>query len=134
MTDPLSLALPALDTSPALARQFVTEALSHRGLRHCLDEVLVVVSELVENAIRHTGGGCQVRLEFAPGQLVLGVADGSQVMPRFRRQEGLLQVRGRGLLLVDRLADRWGAELTATGGKLVWARLVLGPRPPPPSA
>jgi hypothetical protein len=64
------------------------------------------------------------------GVLRLSVHDGSTVPPTPRRKE-LMGLSGRGLRLVDVLADRWGVEVAA-GGKVVWVELADGAGPSEP--
>ena len=88
-----------------------------------VDAAVVLVSELVTNALVHGKGGVELRLRLTRDRLVVEVEDGGYHMPRRRRarddEEG-----GRGLQLVATLADRWGARFT-DGGKVVWAELSL---------
>jgi two-component sensor histidine kinase len=87
------------------------------------DEVLLLVSELVTNALRHTGMRSdqllRVELRRWPGLVRLAVVDkgtGFTLDPeRFGRDES----GGWGLFLVDRIADRWGVVPTTTGTR-VW--------------
>ncbi|MFB4196759.1 ATP-binding protein [Streptomyces carpaticus] len=101
------------------------------------DRAEVLVSELVTNAIGARAPGDElvgVRLlrPVADGPLRLEVSDPGAGVPRMRVPGGDEQC-GRGLLLVEALADSWGWTPCASGtGKTVWAELwvtgeVLGP-------
>jgi anti-sigma regulatory factor (Ser/Thr protein kinase) len=81
------------------------------------------VTELVANVIDHAAGQSGLTLEMAlpDGWLRISVADGSSVRPVVREPEDE-QPRGRGLLLVKAIADRWGSE-DHRGGKRVWFEL-----------
>ena len=109
-------------------RQFALETITRwGGLEHVADPVLLIVSELVTNVIRHaTGHHATVRLERHQDRLVVAVIDPDATPPRLTRaapdDEG-----GRGLSLVEALADRWGTRHLAAGGKLVWCELVTSP-------
>jgi anti-sigma regulatory factor (Ser/Thr protein kinase) len=86
-----------------------------------VDDVLLVITELVDNVVQHTDGGGELRLRCADGLVHVEVHDQSRVFPQLQRPD-LLRPGGRGLLLIAALADSWGSEPTATG-KVVWASL-----------
>jgi len=132
------LALPHLEMTPGagavpIARHHARAVLWDRGLKELIEPVELVVSEIVTNAVRASGGLDEppraaeakpiVRLWLsveADGVLVL-VWDGSPLMPE--RQELAPDVEcGRGLLLVDVLSAEWGSfQLEREPGKVVWA-------------
>ncbi|HSL74528.1 MAG TPA: ATP-binding protein [Ilumatobacteraceae bacterium] len=81
-------------------------------------DLLVVVSELVTNAIRHTRSGGVVRLWLDDHSVRVEVDDSA---PRLSPASTTVdQHGGRGLALVARLSTTWGVDLNATG-KTVWA-------------
>jgi anti-sigma regulatory factor (Ser/Thr protein kinase) len=92
-----------------------------------LDDVvhtgMLLVSELVTNALLHGKGPVELRLRLTRDRLVVEAEDGGQHLPR-RRRAGEDDEGGRGLHLVSTLADRWGARLT-DDGKVVWAEVTL---------
>jgi anti-sigma regulatory factor (Ser/Thr protein kinase) len=95
----------------ARARQFVQEALA--GCPAVADAVLLT-SELATNAVQHSatgrGGAFIVAISHAPGRVRVTVTDGgSASRPAVAAEGAELAVGGRGLLLVDCLADRWGS-------------------------
>jgi anti-sigma regulatory factor (Ser/Thr protein kinase) len=105
----------------AAARGRVREQLAAWGLE---DEVLtaeLVASELVTNAVRHGSPPLRLRL-IRDRALTVEVSDAGPNAPRLRHaranDEG-----GRGLLIVARLAQGWGARYTAHG-KVIWAQLA----------
>jgi anti-sigma regulatory factor (Ser/Thr protein kinase) len=79
--------------------------------------VELLVSELVTNAVMHTTGPISIRL-LLQTDIRCEVIDSSRTLP-VRAEADLLDEQGRGLLLVDELARRWGTQ-TRPGGKLVW--------------
>jgi two-component sensor histidine kinase len=81
----------------------------------------LVVSELVSNAVRHAETPLTLRLRIGP-TIRVEVADGSAAPPVLR-QPTTFELGGRGLVVVDAYADRWGHEPIHGDGKLVWAEL-----------
>jgi anti-sigma regulatory factor (Ser/Thr protein kinase) len=108
------------------ARHLVSALLAGWGAPQPPEDVALLVTELVANVVDHVGGEAVLTLELAlsDGWLRISVADGSAVRPVVR-ELSLDQPRGRGLRLVQAIADRWGAE-DHQGGKRVWFEL----RPP----
>ncbi|MCQ6553436.1 ATP-binding protein [Streptomyces sp. C10-9-1] len=97
------------------------------GAGECSEDVLLLVSEIVTNACLHAGGPSELSLEQRGLHLRIEVADGSPELPRRRPTAGPAQPGGHGLMVLERLARRWGAERRGAG-KVVWAE-VLRPRP-----
>lgn len=85
-------------------------------------DVLTVISELVTNAVRHTAGGCTLRLLLDGDQVVVEVCDSDTRAPQVSRGAGEL---GHGLGVVQSLATRWGIDRTPDG-KCVWAEMSIG--------
>lgn len=118
------LDLRPVAASVPLARHVTLDVL--RGWRspHDLDDAALLVSELVSNVVDHAQEEAVLTLELAlaEGWLRISVADGSSVRPVVRElsQE---RPRGRGLQLVEAIADRWGAE-DHHGGKRIWFELA----------
>ncbi|MFH8583720.1 SpoIIE family protein phosphatase [Streptomyces celluloflavus] len=84
-------------------------------------DVEVAATELIVNALTHTESGALVCVELLPGtprRIRLEVEDRSSQWPR-RRSPGETATSGRGLMLVEALADRWGAEPRGSG-KALW--------------
>ncbi|MEU9154699.1 ATP-binding protein [Streptomyces sp. NPDC048417] len=121
--------LPAHRSSVRVARRSMRERLSAWGMpgELCEDAVLLV-SELVTNAIRHT---FSVRILCGMGMITDGCVrlevhdhDYSR-RGLLRREPGPDDEGGRGLLLVGELADSWGVDRSRlTSGHAVWATLT----------
>ena len=90
-----------------------------------LFDAVLVVSELVTNAIRHAGGCLELRLTAHDRQVTISVADGTSVIPRRRASD---TAGGRGLTLIEAAAQEWGVE-DHHGGKRVWVRMPPCPAP-----
>ncbi|UUS34134.1 MULTISPECIES: SpoIIE family protein phosphatase [Streptomyces] len=111
------------------ARHMIHAAVRAWGGRERADEIQLAADELVTNALLHTDGGAIVTLRMLTGperRLRVEVEDRSSALPR-RRDTGAEGVSGRGLLLVDQLADVWGVE-SRGGGKCVWCEFALPER------
>lgn len=94
------------------------------------ETLLLLISELVTNAVVHTGNPSVLRMVLparrAPGAVRVEVADMSACPPRRRNADGD-ETSGRGLELVSGLADRWGWRHEGFG-KSIWCELD-GPEP-----
>ncbi|MEY9878418.1 hypothetical protein ABH931_007945 [Streptacidiphilus sp. MAP12-33] len=88
--------------------------------QEAVEDVLLVVSELVSNAVVHGGGAVELVLDIDPTRLVVGVSDLSHVRPAARESEDPARPGGHGLLVVRRLSARWGTT-PLPDGKFVWA-------------
>ncbi|MEU3050640.1 MULTISPECIES: ATP-binding protein [unclassified Streptomyces] len=145
-----SCALPPRHEAVRGARQFTRATLGQWDLAHRFDDVALVVSELVTNALRHAlapeggptrpecevqvheqGGETPVRLHLMrwTGRLVCAVRDPSDEGPTARQaEEDFAAESGRGLLLVESFSDGWGWHPLAGAlrGKVVWALFRLG--------
>ncbi len=115
---------PAEDPSAAAARRFVASQLTNWGLTELCDPALALVTELVSNAVLHAGTDFDVVVRRGDGRLRVEVHDGSPLLP-VRKRYSVTAATGRGLVLVEEMADAWGAEPTATG-KAVWFELDDG--------
>ncbi|SNY47056.1 ATP-binding protein [Paractinoplanes atraurantiacus] len=91
-----------------------------------VEDTLLVMTELVQNVVQHTGDGGEVALS-ADGDVLVEVFDSSRDLPRLLGPDPR-RLGGRGMLLVDAVSDDWGSRLTADG-KVVWARLPVKPGP-----
>ena len=109
--------------SPREARRLVRTQLEGTASPAVLEAVLLAVSELVTNAVEHAGTTVELRTSVADGRVRIEVVDGSGDLPHLRRP-GPEALGGRGLLLVEEIADSWGVDPSA-GGKSVWFELRL---------
>jgi anti-sigma regulatory factor (Ser/Thr protein kinase) len=113
-----SLQLPPDHAAAARARRFVSDTLRGWGCEDVVPDAQLLVSELVTNAVLHARSATRVTVERNGATVRVSVDDDSSAQPRLR-ELGPEAVTGRGLLLVDRIAQRWGVDPRA-GGKCVW--------------
>ncbi|MEU4039408.1 SpoIIE family protein phosphatase [Streptomyces collinus] len=112
------------------ARRFTRRTLRTWGVeRDTLDAALLIVSELVTNALVHTEGQVRLDLSLVNHRLHLAVADGSPRSPVKPTSIGWEATGGRGILLVEAVSAAWGT-VPVSGGKQVWADLVPDTGPP----
>jgi anti-sigma regulatory factor (Ser/Thr protein kinase) len=84
----------------------------------------LLTSELVTNAIRHGSGQVMLSLNCGDGVLAISVSDDAPTMPLVQPDDEPLAVGGRGVRMVQRLAQEWGVTPRERGpGKVVWFRL-----------
>lgn len=100
------------------ARTMLREALVSSGAEHLVERATIVLSEVVTNAFVHVGTEVQLEVWSTDTAVRVEVGDGGAHLPA-RRHYGDTAGTGRGLQLVDELADRWGTVTRATG-KTVW--------------
>ena len=117
------LDLPPVAASVPLARHVTLDLMRAWRSPHDRDDAALLLRELVANVVDHVQGGAALTLELdvAEGWLRIAVIDGSSVRAVVRDLRGDLP-RGRGLQLVEAIADRWGAE-DHHGGKRIWFEL-----------
>ncbi|WP_432121554.1 ATP-binding protein [Streptomyces sp. S1] len=153
MNDPILPSVDPTDTTPArpqngeavvlrwrqaarsvpLARRELRRALERWGGEVIEDAALLVLSELLTNAVRHgrvVGREIETRFLWTSEGLRIEVHDASEKQPSMalptEGAEG-----GRGLHLVDALAAKWGVDDRGGPGKLVWAELPVDGEPWP---
>ncbi|MFD6421351.1 ATP-binding protein [Streptomyces sp. NPDC060198] len=98
------------------------------GADEVLEDVALVTSELLTNAVRHAGyGPISVAAELNDGRVRIEVCDSSPVLPK-AGLPGADDENGRGLPIVAALAARHDVEATASG-KRCWAEITV-PTPP----
>ncbi|WP_406010009.1 ATP-binding protein [Streptomyces sp. NBC_00637] len=123
-------ALPHSRRSPSLARQ-----VSERWLRTTdpvdrVPDAVLVVSELVTNAVRHTCGPCTLTLTVRDGRLDIAVADHSEDLPELHRRSDGDERGGFGMGVIRGLGGQIRL-VPALGGKTVHVLLDLGSTPGP---
>jgi len=130
----LALRTPGTDArSVRASRDFTIATVNRWGAAERCDDIAVVVSELLTNALRHAlpdagrvppRGSVRLAL-LQPGRSVIcAVADPSPKSPA-PRQSGVLCEGGRGLHVIGALADIWGCTPPSHAGKVVWALFSL---------
>jgi anti-sigma regulatory factor (Ser/Thr protein kinase) len=106
----------------AMARRFAVRATVAAGWEDHVDDVALLTSELATNAVLHGQRPIVVTVEAREDRLRVEVEDAAAAMPA-ELELGPEVERGRGLAIVDAVADEWGAERVAGKGKVVWAEL-----------
>ena len=120
-----SIDLPPVSSSVPLARRLVRDVLRTWNAPQDHEDAELLVAEVVANVVDHVGGDVlTLELTLGGGWLRIGVVDGSAIRP-IVREMSLERERGRGMQLVSRIADRWGAE-DHQDGKRVWFELFVG--------
>jgi anti-sigma regulatory factor (Ser/Thr protein kinase) len=102
------------------AREFL-EGLVPAPAAEAADTVVLVVSELVTNALRHGGGTCTLDLTAHPDSIEVAVHDPSPQTPRMRTPDLNGGTGGFGWPMVNRLARATAVTRRASGGKTVTA-------------
>ncbi|WP_392891879.1 ATP-binding protein [Streptomyces sp. LN699] len=102
-------------------RRILRMYLASWGLASLTHAAELALTELIANVVRHAPGqGCSVLILCRPGGVRVEVSDGSHALPRVPGPPGPeLSEGGRGLLLIEAVTDRWGADPNPTG-KTVW--------------
>ncbi|GGK85616.1 hypothetical protein Sme01_38800 [Sphaerisporangium melleum] len=112
------------------AREQVKEVLTTWGLDDLADDVVLVVAELLSNAIRHGAPPIRLSLWGAAEDLCVRVTDHGEGRPR-QLPTNTEAVHGRGLPIIAALAHDFGVVPHSTGpGKTIWARWPLTDGPP----
>lgn len=120
-------------SSVSTARKFVRRTLTEAGRDDLADAAELVTSELVTNALVHAGTHIDISVVLRPDSVRVEIADGSPHLPA-AREYGTSAGTGRGLVMVEEVADCWGvvrrdAERT---GKVVWFELGVSEVPGEP--
>ncbi|AXG81009.1 ATP-binding protein [Streptomyces paludis] len=102
-----------LSELPGIRRK-ITGRLRLWDLEHLADDTCAIVTELLANVHRHADGRAVLLLRRWPGRLLITVSDRSRELPAAKEPDWIAE-SGRGLCIVDALADWWRAEPTATG-------------------
>lgn len=121
--------LPSRPESAATARRLAqVVVLRQWGLSPKMTEdAVLLVSELVGNAVRHTGARVfGLRMRRRRGWIRVEVRDPSRGLPCLMPVQEM-DLSGRGLFLVDKLSDRWGVDLLPRG-KTTWFEMRVADR------
>jgi serine/threonine-protein kinase RsbW len=123
-----SVTYPGTPASVAAVRRFVRETLAHCPR---VDDLELIASELVTNAIRHTpsgqhGGTFTITIRHQPGAALMEIADlGIRPWHWAPRNGGnQLSADGRGLQIVTAVADQVGHRTSRGHHQITWARLT----------
>ena len=126
-TAPVTGRFPRTDVSVPAARSLVRHALAQWHVIDRSDDVLLCLTELATNAVRHglrADDHFLVKAGMDGGRLRVEVHDTSRRRPR-PRHPNTQDPTGRGLLLVETLADEWGVRPRAPRGKVVWIEFTI---------
>jgi anti-sigma regulatory factor (Ser/Thr protein kinase) len=104
----------------------VLESWGHEDRDFVVD---LLTSELVTNAVRHASHTVEVGLALADGMLRVEATDDDPSEPTLPPIEQAGE-SGRGMYLINRLAQRWGCEHRAATSKVVWFEAVVSPLVP----
>jgi anti-sigma regulatory factor (Ser/Thr protein kinase) len=108
----------------AAVRRFVTDALERWGEHDVVMDASLVVSELATNAVLHASSPFRVTVDRSLGVVRLSIQDVAPDHAQQRDSEGQ-DLSGRGMVIVEALARRWGCD-SLPAGKVVWAELATG--------
>jgi serine phosphatase RsbU (regulator of sigma subunit) len=118
-----TLELAADPLSPGRARAFVSDRLVGWGFEQLVDSAVLLTSELVTNAVRHAGTGMELSITRTSDRVVrIAVTDRAPTSDVHLRRSPQDAEGGRGLFLVEQLADGWGSAVDDEA-KTVWFEL-----------
>ncbi|MGW1613292.1 SpoIIE family protein phosphatase [Streptomyces sp. NPDC002285] len=123
---PLDIAfteLPATASAVSAGRTFAVETLTSWGCAHKAEDARLLVSEVLTNAVQHAEGPVVLHLHRTATELAVEISDLSPHLPQPRLADQD-EESGRGLILVDTLADNWGVRPDEQG-KTTWFVLRL---------
>ncbi len=120
--------LPHAPSSVSVARRHLSADLFASGIQDStIDDACVIVSELLSNALRHArplpSGQIRVSWSRQGDSVEVSVSDGGAATEPRRGRPALSSLGGRGLGIVESLAECWGVRHEETGGTTVWAVL-----------
>ncbi|MCM2387794.1 ATP-binding protein [Streptomyces albipurpureus] len=121
--------LPSRPESAATARRLTHCVVAHQWALSAAtaEHAVLLVSELVGNAVRHTGARVfGLRMLRRRGWIRIEVRDPSRGLPCLLPVQPM-DISGRGLFLVDKLSDRWGVDLLPRG-KTIWFEMRVPER------
>jgi anti-sigma regulatory factor (Ser/Thr protein kinase) len=118
----IAVALAASVEAAAQARHVVRDLLRQGHRPDMADTACLLTSELVANAVIHAGAAVELVVDLDRARLAVEVIDASSETPRPTEAEPLA-TSGRGLAMVEYLADAWGVTRVVPG-KSVWFSLT----------
>ncbi|HEY8982384.1 MAG TPA: ATP-binding protein [Streptomyces sp.] len=126
--------IPATVEAVPTARRRVVTLVRRLGISlpdDLLDTVELLASEVIANAVLCSGDTCSVSVTHSLKCVRVEVTDTNPLLPTVS-EAGPDDESGRGLLLVDTLADDWGTE-PKSSGKTTWFELKAQPSPTCPN-
>lgn len=118
---------PLSPEAPRRARSWVRSLLEGWGVGDADGLILLAVSELTTNAVKHGGSGFSLSIQVCGDAVVIRVGDASPEGPVTRPVPADAEA-GRGIVILSALADGWGVEERSQHeGKTVWARISTRP-------
>jgi anti-sigma regulatory factor (Ser/Thr protein kinase) len=121
-SDSATIALRSEPASVALARRFARSWMGPRAESSIVDDLVLVVSELVTNAVRHSSLA-MLGISRTDGCVRVEVDDEDGGDPTLTPDPHAGASSGRGLLIIEQLVTRWGWNRLPGGGKRVWCEL-----------
>lgn len=117
----LDIVLPAVPESVSSARHAVARLLQGAAPMPIVvyEDVLLLVSELVTNAVLHARTDARVTAAVHDGRITVAVGDDDPHHAPVVADRGAMATNGRGVMLVDTLASSWGVDLR-DDSKVVW--------------
>ncbi|GAA3372856.1 hypothetical protein GCM10020367_30330 [Streptomyces sannanensis] len=115
--------LPAVPTAVREGRTYLGKVLASWDCAQAADDARLLVSEVITNAVQHACGPLGLHMRRTPTELTVEISDCSTRLPQPRLATAD-EESGRGLVLVDTLADSWGVRPTDEG-KTTWFTLRL---------
>jgi len=131
VSERVTVTLALTVTAPRQARRVLDGALAEWGLGHLAEAADLLTSELVTNAVLHGTQPATLTVytdrEADGGLLFIEVEDAKPGAPDLPDADEDAE-SGRGLMIVDAIAEDWGCDPAETG-KRVWASLAIAPDP-----
>ena len=121
------MVLDALPRSISVARRVVGGLLVPTLVPpEVAEDVLLLVSELVTNAVLHARSAVHLSAVVEPGRVLVAVGDDDPHHTPVQPDRGAMATSGRGMRLVELLASSWGVE-TSASSKVVWFEAAYPP-------
>jgi anti-sigma regulatory factor (Ser/Thr protein kinase) len=130
MSDELHLRLPRHNSAAGIARKAVDRRFAGELRRERAGDLVLVVSELVTNAVEHGLGAISLTVRVDDDGVFGEVVDEGGGFEREARERGPGDLRGRGLHIVDAVSSRWGVH---EGTTHVWFELARRDAPAKPT-